>query len=429
MSDQPDDNQPTPEISPLHGGEGFPAPQQEMLAARRGLVPPAAAMTGLVAGGLYGTDGANLYLIDRTTGAASLIGAHGAVEVGIGAIAFDPGGTLFGISLTAAAQLYRIDVTTGAATAIGPLGIGFVFEGGLTFDANGRLIGVNQGNAAAAQAFEVNTATGAATLIGPAGGQARDIDDLTREGSVIYAIDRPTNTLGTLDPATGTYTVIGATGATVGDTGGLAFCAEDGRLYATFAADGGFYTIDKATGAATLIAINNVDFGLACAPVREPAKLVSYSVKFVCGFVDGDHNDDDHNDDRVAEGIVRPGVYATEINIHNYHDVEVAVRKHVLPLVFDGKPRGREPDYVKVQAQDGIVLPPNTATMDDCHRIAQLLYGGPPPQPLPLMIGYLEIVSTLPLAVDAVYTVSDRGGRAVAIDVERVEGRPKDRRG
>jgi hypothetical protein len=38
------------------------------------------------------------------------------------------------------------------------------------------------------------------------------------------------------------------------------------------------------------------------------------------------------------------------------------------------------------------------------------------------MIGYLEIVSTLPLAV---YTVTDRERRSIAIDVKRVEGRPK----
>jgi hypothetical protein len=130
--------------------------------------------------------------------------------------------------------------------------------------------------------------------------------------------------------------------------------------------------------------------------------------------------------EELEQGVVRPGVYSTEINIHNYHDTEVAVRKHVLPLVFEGKPRGREPEYVRVRAQDGIVLPPNTATMDDCYRIGQLLYGGPPPQPLPLMIGYLEIVSTLPLAVDAVYTVTDRERRTLAIDVERVEGRQKE---
>jgi hypothetical protein len=223
---------------------------------------------------------------------------------------------------------------------------------------------------------------------------------------VIYGIDW-------FDPGTGTYTVIGGTGDPVGDTGGLAFCEADGKLCATFAANGGFYTVDKATGAATLITINNVDYGLAFAPQEGPARPISYSVKFICGIQDSDE---------LEQGVIRPGIYSTEINIHNYHGTEVAVRKLVLPLVFDGKPRGREPEYVRARAQDSIVLPPNTATMDDCFQIGQLLYGGPPPQPLPLMIGYLEIVSTLPLAV---YTVTDRERRSIAIDVKRVEGRPK----
>jgi len=84
---------------------------------------------------------------------ANFIGPHGAVEFAIGAIAFDAGGVLYGISLTEAAQLYTINIFNGAATAIGPLSIGFVFEGGLTFDVSGRLIGVNQGDANAAQAL------------------------------------------------------------------------------------------------------------------------------------------------------------------------------------------------------------------------------------------------------------------------------------
>jgi hypothetical protein len=412
--------EPNAHASPLSGEEAFPEQQRRIIEARRALAAPAAQPADLVAGALYGTDGANLFLIDKTTGAASLIGPHGPVEFAIGAIAFDAGGVMYGISLTDAAQLYRIDVTTGAATAVGPLGIGFVFEGGLTFDAAGQLIGVNQGDAGASQAFAINTATGAATLIGPPNGQARDIDDLTRDGDIIYGIDRPSNTLGVLNPATGVYTVIGGTGDTIGDSGGLAFCQADGKLYATFAANGGFYTVDKATGAATLIAINKVDFGLAFAPEEKPAKLMSYSVKFVCGLQERDDLDG---------GVVRPGIYATEINIHNYHDVRVEVRKHVLPVVIKNEAVGREPRYVRVQAQDAIVLPPNTATMDDSFRLGELLYGSPPPQPLPLTIGYLEIVSTRPLAIDAVYTVSDREGRTVAIDVERVEGQPKDQRG
>jgi hypothetical protein len=405
-----------PRSSPLSGEAAFPEQQRQVMAGRRSFPSPAAKMAGLVPGGLYGSDGANLYLIDRATGVATMIGPHGPVEFAIGAIAFDGAGVLYGMSLTEAAQLYTIDVTNGAATAVGPLGVGFVFEGGLVFDATGRLIGVNQGDASAAQAFEINTATGAATLIGPPNGQARDIDDLTRDGDVIYGIDRPSDSLGRLDPGTGAYTVIGGTGATVGATGGLAFCESDGKLYATFAANGGFYTVDQSTGAATLIAINNVDFGLAFAPEEEPPRRLSYSVKFVCGLQDSEE---------LEVGVVRPGIYSTEINIHNYHDTEVAIRKFLLPLVIEGKPRGREPRYVRVAAQDGIVLPPNTATMDDCYRIAELLYGSPPPQPLPMTIGYLELVSTMPLAIDAVYTVSDREHRTLAIEVERIEGRPK----
>ena len=95
---------------------------------------------------------------------------------------------------------------------------------------------------------------------------------------------------------------------------------------------------------------------------RESAQVVCYSVKFVCGLPDADE---------LEVGMVRPGVYATESNINNYHDTRVEVRKLVLPLVAEGKPRGREPELVT--AQYGIVLPTNTATMDDSFRIAELV--------------------------------------------------------
>jgi hypothetical protein len=40
------------------------------------------------------------------------------------------------------------------------------------------------------------------------------------------------------------------------------------------------------------------------------------------------------------------------------------------------------------------------------------------------MIGYSEIISSLPVAVDAVYTTSDRENRMIAMEVNRNEGRP-----
>jgi hypothetical protein len=145
-------------------------------------------------------------------------------------------------------------------------------------------------------------------------------------------------------------------------------------------------------------------------------EIYSYSVKFVCGV---------QQDGKRRATIVRPGKYATEVNIHNYKEKEVRIRKYVLPLVLDGKPIGREPRFVGRKAQDHIELPPNTATMDDCYHIAELLYGDELPPVRSLMIGYLEIVSLGELNVDVVYTATDLCTRTVSIDVERVEGKLK----
>ena len=141
----------------------------------------------------------------------------------------------------------------------------------------------------------------------------------------------------------------------------------------------------------------------------------SYSVKFVCGI---------QNSAELYRSTVGRGLYTTEINIHNYHeDRDAVIEKRLLPVVHNAQPIGREPQFQPVMASDAIVLPPETATMDDCYRIAELLYGVPFPTltAMPLTIGFLEILSPTPLVVDAVYTSSDLYQRAVSIEVERVE--------
>ncbi len=146
-------------------------------------------------------------------------------------------------------------------------------------------------------------------------------------------------------------------------------------------------------------------------PAQQQQPLV-YSVKYVCG--------------RAAEpdplkATVRPGLYATEINIHNFHTYGLDVRKRVIPLVYEGQPVGREPNFGTVKATDGIGLPPDTATMDDCPRIVRELLGVAGGG---LHIGYLELISLQPLAVDAVYTAQGADG-GVSIDVQRVRGLPQ----
>ena len=147
-------------------------------------------------------------------------------------------------------------------------------------------------------------------------------------------------------------------------------------------------------------------------PCAEPEhELFVYSVKFVCG---------EQAECECACAPVLPGNYAAEINIHNFGRREVRVLKRFIPVVFAGTVAGREPRFANVRGEDKIVLPPQTATMDDCCRIAALLYGGPPPSPMPLTIGLLEITSTGPLAVTAVYTSGGAKAGRVSIDVEQI---------
>jgi hypothetical protein len=136
-----------------------------------------------------------------------------------------------------------------------------------------------------------------------------------------------------------------------------------------------------------------------------------YSAKFICG-------------EQPACGCecspVQPGRYATEINIHNFGITEVAIQKRFIPLALAGAAVGREPRVVAARAEDKIVLPPQTATMDDCCRIAELLFGGEAASPVPITIGFLEITASGPIAVTAVYTATGLDSAGVSIEVEQI---------
>ena len=120
---------------------------------------------------------------------------------------------------------------------------------------------------------------------------------------------------------------------------------------------------------------------------------------------------------------MQPGRYATEINIHNYHDAEVELEKKFVPVVLAGAASGREPGVARPRAVDKIILPPHAATMDDCCRMAELLFGAAPSSAIPLTIGFLEITSRKELSVTAVYTATNIASRGVSIDVQQIEGR------
>ncbi len=139
----------------------------------------------------------------------------------------------------------------------------------------------------------------------------------------------------------------------------------------------------------------------------------SYAVKFVCGTLD---------DCGCGCGPLRPGTYATEINILNPHCKPASIEKRVVPLVYAGAVTGREPATAEARVTGKLVLPAGAATMDDCCRIAELLYGAVPGSGMPATVGFLHIVSDVELQVTAVYTATDPHGNGLSVAVEPVAG-------
>jgi hypothetical protein len=171
-----------------------------------------------------------------------------------------------------------------------------------------------------------------------------------------------------------------------------------------------------------------------------------YSVKFVCGYNDTNVGLTSNNIS-AGEPPVKFGNYATEINIvwpeiYAPDGTSVFIGKHLVVLVEHGRPVGREPNIIRArQYADSIFLPGMSGTMDDCNRIAELLYGVVP-TPLPLTIGYLVLTTTHEIDVTAVYTSQacsqwskspvkleclDANGALTgvsnSIEVEKIEGR------
>lgn len=167
------------------------------------------------------------------------------------------------------------------------------------------------------------------------------------------------------------------------------------------------------------------------APDAQPGQIPpgwywSYGVKFVCGTqpwtVAG----------TIGEPIVKPGNYATEVNLHNpFYTGPAPVFKKVVTLVDYNNGAffvAREPQTAGPSQFYNVVLEPDWATMDDCNAIYQMAHpGATPPSPMALFVGYFVILSTQKynLDVTAVYTANDSYDPAMpptsaSIDVETI---------
>ncbi len=135
---------------------------------------------------------------------------------------------------------------------------------------------------------------------------------------------------------------------------------------------------------------------IAGAPAQaQPVPSWVYSVKFVCGLqgVPSFQVPPPH------EPTLKPGNYATSVNVHNYHvsTAGVTFQKKAVIALPESKPRGQISRIVTES------LKPDQALSVDCNELESLFPVGTAPLP-PFIEGFVEIVSPVQLNVTAVYT-------------------------
>jgi hypothetical protein len=191
----------------------------------------------------------NVYTVDPSTGTATLVGSTGLGLAAVGALDFREDGTLFaavnivGDGGSGSDHLATIDKTTGAATVIGPFGTcpsggSCSIEGmeGIAFDSSGTLWGASSTRGAGGAGgtpglYTINPSTGAATFVAP----IQDSSATAPTGGVVslqFACDgtlyggtaRATNAatdggrLVTINPVTGVFSFVGSVSATGGSS-------------------------------------------------------------------------------------------------------------------------------------------------------------------------------------------------------------------
>ena len=150
-------------------------------------------------------------------------------------------------------NLYLLDPSSGAVLQTGGP-IGFAVTGLALDPSTGTLYGVtaNEASNAPHHLITINKTTGGGTDVGDLGRVVNDIT-FTPDGT-LYGFSRSGSVLVTIDKASGASTVVGPSGLGGSSGNGLASNAA-GVLYLAPEGDNGdLYTVDRSTGAATSVA-------------------------------------------------------------------------------------------------------------------------------------------------------------------------------
>lgn len=170
---------------------------------------------------LYGTDEENLFTVNKFTGVATLVGAHG-IASDITGLTFNAGHTLL-YSLGYDDNLYSVNPVTGAASLIGSMGLDAGYDVvDLATDSGGTVYAAGLDEFL----YTVNTTTGAATSLGQITGFEDRVTAIAfSDVDVLFAIAINSDRLMEINTSTRVATAVGT--ASIGsDVRGMAFVGE-----------------------------------------------------------------------------------------------------------------------------------------------------------------------------------------------------------
>ena len=244
--------------------------------ALRLLVPLLLSLCGPAGAGLLGIDGSSV-LHDINTGNGATSNPR-TVGNKVTMIAISPGGVLYGASQgfindgPPGQQLFTINITTGAATLVDTLSQPIIVEGDIACDpTTGILYGVDS----TGELYTINTSNAFVTLVGIIDTN-RDLSAMTFDAlGNLYVVDSFGPTLLKVNKANAAIQMTVPLDPINQEVGGLAF-SPGGTHFHAAGTTGKLYTLNTTTGQALTIgnlAASSGIWGLAWAP--EPTSIES----------------------------------------------------------------------------------------------------------------------------------------------------------
>jgi DNA-binding beta-propeller fold protein YncE len=230
-------------------------------------------------GRLIGITGTGVWEISMTDASrvqiATLTGSPGT----IGELTYDWANDVMYMSSSSNQNLMTVNPDTGAWTVIGQYGLGSnpVMHGLEYHSGTGKLYAMSGGSSHGYHLYDINKTTGAATLIGTSPLTSFHNLGYDSINNIMYMTNSNTDSLYTLNLATGQPTLVGPLGTST-NPNGLAFNHHTGTMYLVDNSTNNLYTVNLQTGAATVVGNLGTSNFLSLAyyrPVPEPATLAA----------------------------------------------------------------------------------------------------------------------------------------------------------